>query len=246
MRALCLLTILAATASLHSAEVLPIAQPLNLPDPDREGQELAAKLRDAMPDGDSRFSGTFQIVTRDDEVRHIPVSSEIKIHSTNWVVTYQTTPTNKAAPESLTITHTPGGPTTYSYAVGGKAVTPVPLGAAFARTDFSVLDLGLEFFHWPKQRRLRHEMRNSRNCHVLESTIRNATDSPYARVLSWVDIESGGIVRAEAFDRNGKTVKEFKVGKFRKVDGRWQLESLRIGTRATGHETELKFDLENK
>ena len=122
----------------------------------------------------------------------------------------------------------------------------VPLGAAFAGTDFSVLDLGLEFFHWPKQRRLRHEMRNSRNCHVLESTLSNTTNSPYARVLSWVDIESGGIIRAEAFDRNGKTVKEFKVGKFRKVDGRWQLESLRISTRTTGQETELKFDLEKK
>ena len=46
--------------------------------------------------------------------------------------------------------------------------------------------------------------------------------------------------------RSGKTVKEFKVGKFRKVDGRWQLESLRISTRTTGQETELKFDLEKK
>lgn len=244
MRALCLLTLLAATPLLSAAEFLPAAQQLNLPDPDREGQELAAKLRDAMPEGDSRFTGVFQIVTKDDDVRLVPLASEIKVHATNWVVTYRATPTNGAASENLTITHTPGRPTTYSYTVGEKAVTPVPLGTAFAGTDFSVVDLGLEFFHWPKQRRLKHEMRNSRNCHVLESTLPNVADSPYARVLSWVDIESGGIVRAEAFDRSGKTVKEFKVGKFRKVDGRWHLESLRIGTRVTGQETELKFDLE--
>lgn len=243
MRAPCLLAILTATARLHAAEVTPVAQQIQLPDPDREGQALAAKLRDAMPDGNSHFTGKFQIVTRDDDVRYVPVSSEIKVHTTNWVVTYRATPTNAAAPEVLNITHTPGRPTTYSYTVGGKAVTPAPLGAAFAGTDFSLLDLGLEFFHWPKQRRLKHEMRHSRNCHVLESTNPGSTNLPYARILSWVDIESGGIVRAEALDGNGKTVKEFKIGRFQKVDGRWQLESLRISTRATGQETELKFDL---
>lgn len=243
MRALWLLTTLVATARLSAAEPRAVTPQINLPDPDREGQELAAKLRDAMPEGDSRFTGRFQIVTKDDDVRHVPVSSEIKVHPTNWVVTYRATPTNGAASEVLTITHVPGKPTTYSYTVGGKAITPVPLGASFAGTDFALLDLGLEFFHWPKQRRLKHEMRHSRNCHVLESTNPGATNLPYSRIQSWVDIESGGIVRAEVLDRNGSTVKEFKIGKFQKVDGRWQLESLRIGTRATGQDTELKFDL---
>ena len=120
---------------------------------------------------------------------------------------------------------------------------PANLAAAFAGSDFSITDLGLEFFHWPKQRREKHEMRHSRNCHVLESINGNPLASGYARVMSWVDIESGGIVRAEAFDKAGKKVKEFKVGHFRKVDGRWHLESMKIWTPTTGQETELKFDL---
>ena len=61
-----------------------------------------------------------------------------------------------------------------------------------------------------------------------------------------MDIETGGIVRAEAYDRAGKLAKEFKVDRFRKVEGRWQLESMKIRSRATGQETELKFDLQKK
>lgn len=244
MRALCLLILLTAAAGLSAADSLPVAQQIKLPDPSREGQELAAKLRDAMPEGDSRFTGAFQIVTKDDDVRYVPVSSEIKVHATNWIVTYRATPTNGAAPEVLVITHTPGKPTTYSYTVGGKAITPVSLEATLVGTDFALIDLGLEFFHWPKQRRAKHEMRHSRNCHVLESFNDNPSPSGYAKVTSWVDIESGGIVRAEAHDKAGKLVKEFKVGHFQKVNGRWHLESLKIGTPTTGQDTELKFDLE--
>ena len=62
-------------------------------------------------------------------------------------------------------------------------------------------------------------MSNSRSCHVLESIDSKATDAGYARVKSWVDIEYNGIIRAEAYDRAGKRVKEFKVDSFRKVDG---------------------------
>lgn len=243
MRLVILLFSLVAISALRSAESSPVADQPLLPDPDREGMELAAKLRDAMPEGNSRFTGQFQITAKDDSVRNVPIISTISISPTNWVVTYRASPTNLSQSEVLTIVHEPGRASQYDYVQGGFTIKPVNLGAPLAGSDFSLIDLGLEFFHWPKQRRLRHEMRNSRNCHVLESSNPNPVDSVYARVLSWVDIESGGIVRAEAYDRAGKLVKEFKVDRFRKVEGRWQLESMKIRTRTTGQETELKFDL---
>ncbi len=243
MRVAILLLSLVAVTTVRSAESKSAVTPLPLPDPDRAGQELAAKLRDAMPEADSSFSGTFQITTSDDTIRIVPITSTITATSTNWTVTYRATPTNGALPEVLTILHTPGQPSRYSHSVGTAPVQPVNLAAAFAGSDFSITDLGLEFFHWPKQRREKHEMRHSRNCHVLESVSGNPSTSGYARVMSWVDIESGGIVRAEAYDKAGKKVKEFKVGHFRKVDGRWHLESMKIWTPTTGQETELKFDL---
>lgn len=246
MRLVILLFSFIAISTLRSAESLPApSQPL-LPDPDREGMELAAKLRDAMPEGNSRFTGLFQITAKDDSVRTVPIVSTITVNPTNWVVSYQVAPPNPSLPEVLTIFHVPGRASQYDYVQGGVTVKPMNLDAPLAGSDFSLIDLGLEFFHWPKQRRLRHEMRNSRNCHVLESTNPNPAGSVYARVLSWVDIESGGIVRAEAYDRAGKLVKEFKVDRLRKVEGRWQVESMKIRSRATGQETELKFDLGQK
>ena len=246
MRAAVQLITLAAIANLHSAETKSPVAAVALPDIDREGRELAAKLRDAAPEGNSSFSGVFEITSKDDTMRIVPITSDIAVNSTNWVVTYRSVPTNGTPSETLTITHAAGQPSQYQYRSGSAQSGPPPLYQAFAGSDFSLIDLGLEFFHWPKQRRLKHEMRNSRSCHVLESIHPNPSDSGYARVLSWVDIETGGIVRAEAYDRAGKMVKEFKVDRFRKVEGRWQLESMKIRSRATGQETELKFDLEKK
>ena len=246
MRAVVLLFFFFALANLQSAEIKSPVSPAPLPDMDRDGQELAARLRDAVPEGNSSFSGVLQITSRDDTVRFVPIASDISISPTNWVVTYRSTPTNGATAETLTITHAAGQRSRYVHVIGASSPASAPLHAAFAGSDFWLIDLGLEFFHWPKQRRLKHEMRNSRSCYVLESIDPNATDTDYARVLSWVDIEYNGIIRAEAYDRAGKLVKEFKVDSFRKVDGRYQLESMKIRSRATGQETELKFDLQKK
>ena len=68
----------------------------------------------------------------------------------------------------------------------------------------------------------------------------------YVRDGAEIYRQSFGIIRAEAYDRAGRLVKEFQVGRFRKVEGRWQLESMVIRSRATGQETELKFDLQKK
>ena len=58
-----------------------------------------------------------------------------------------------------------------------------------------------------------------------------------------VEVETSGIIRAEAFDRSHKLIKEFKIGSLRKVDGQRQLESMKIRSPKTGQDTELKFDL---
>ena len=246
MRAAVLFFFVVALANLQSAEIESPVPSVSLPDMDRDGQKLAAKLRDAAPEGDSSFSGVLQITSRDDTVRFVPIASDISVSPTNWVVTYRSSPTNGVAAETLTITHAAGRRSLYVHAIGISRPASAPLHTTFAGSDFWLIDLGLEFFHWPKQRRLRHEMRNSRSCHVLESVDPSATDAGYARVLSWVDIEFGGIIRAEAYDRAGKLVKEFKVDSFRKVEGRYQLESMKIRSRATGQETNLKFDLQKK
>jgi hypothetical protein len=109
-----------------------------------------------------------------------------------------------------------------------------------------MLDLGLEFFHWPKQRAIRAEMRRGQPCRVLESTDPNARPGGYSRVLSWIDNETGGVIEAEAYDSTNKLLKKFALGSFKKVEGQWQLRDMRISNVQTEQQTKLKFDLKSK
>jgi len=115
--------------------------------------------------------------------------------------------------------------------------------SSFANSDFWVCDLGLEFFHWPAQKVLKKEIKRSRGCTVLESTNPNPATNSYSRVVSWIDSESGGIVQAEAYDFNGKLLKEFAPKSFKKVNGQWELQEMQINNVQTGSRTRLDFDL---
>ena len=112
----------------------------------------------------------------------------------------------------------------------------------FLGSDFWAVDLGLEFFHWPEQKILKHEMRRGRACQMLESTNPSPTTNGYARVVSWIDNESSGIVHAEAYDVTGKVRKEFDPKSFKKVNGQWQLQEMEIRNDQTGSRTRLEFD----
>ena len=114
--------------------------------------------------------------------------------------------------------------------------------ASFAESDFSVDDLCLEFFHWPRQKILKHEMRRGRSCQVLESTNPNPAPDGYSRVVSWIDNETFGIVQAEAYDAKGDLLKEFYPRSFKKVNGQWELQEMEIRNDQTGSRTRLEFN----
>jgi len=122
---------------------------------------------------------------------------------------------------------------------GGKIMTP------FAGSDFWIADLGLEFFHWPQQKILPHttNLKRGRSYTLLESTNPDPSTNGYSRVLSWIDKESGGILEAEAYDFNGKLLKNFAPKSFKKVNGQWELQEMEIRNVQTGSRTRLEFDL---
>ena len=222
-----------------------------IPDPVQAGEELAAKMCASAPSQEAEFTGKFVIVTEGGRVSEVPVASAIAVGPTNWQVVYQTFDRAGTPVESLRIVHRPDSPNAYVFSPDSAKVSPLPASPAelarpFGGSDFWLMDLGLEFFHWPGQRLFRNEMRRTRPCHVLQSSVTNVPPGQYSRVLSWIDTESGGLIRAEAYDALGKLVKEFNVGKFRKIDGRWHLQDMKITSEETGRETELKFDLKKK
>jgi hypothetical protein len=231
-------------ADLTAASPNPAASPIL--DPAREGQELAARLRSAVPEESARFSGVLEITSKDGRQRFIPIVSNLTILSNNWQVTYESATTNGAPAESLTIRHVPGESNRYTLAIGAQPAADAALTRAFAGSDFWLMDLGLEFFHWPQQRALRAEMSRSRPCRVLESVTPQPAPDGYARVLSWIDNETGGVLLAEAYDRQNKLLKKFKLGSFEKVQGQWQLRDMAIRNTRTGQETKMKFDAQQR
>jgi hypothetical protein len=153
--------------------------------------------------------------------------------------------------DSLTVTHRANQPNlefywTLSIHSGAKqeSVSQLPT-TPFAGSDFWLCDLGLEFFHWPAQKVLPKttNLKRGREYTLLESTNPNPATNGYSRVRTWIDKESGGILEAEAYDMNGKLLKDFAPKSFKKVNGQWELQEMEIRNVQTGSRTRLEFDL---
>ena len=219
------------------------------------GQELAQKLRSSVPPENAEYTGLLSIRRRNTDPQTVPLVCRIVVSNSSWQAIYQTAPTPHAAAEKLVIIHRPDRPNEYLYAQGSRAGglpgEPVPLGRAqaaisLAGSDFWLLDLGLDFLHGPSQRVIKTEMRKGRVCQVLESLNTELPPPAYARVISWLDKETGGPLLAEAYDREDKLVKEFSIRSFKKVDGHWQLQDMEIRSPQTGSRTRIEFDLGRK
>jgi Outer membrane lipoprotein-sorting protein len=126
-------------------------------------------------------------------------------------------------------------------------VTGEELFQSFANSDFWLCDLGLEFFHWPQQKILPKPttVKRGRDYTLLESTCPNPPTNGYSRVVSWIDKETGGILEADAYDANGKLLKEFEPKSFKKINGQWELQEMEIRNVQTGSRTRLEFDLKH-
>jgi hypothetical protein len=222
-----------------------------------EGRTLATDMCARFPAQDIVSQGVLAIRSRDGSRTQVPIKFSVIRGDQRWTSTYEALTTNQAPWERLEIVHTPGIPAvTNEYRLqkalpdghwGAPGVIPNQETAiAFAGSDFWLADLGLEFFHWPEQRFLKKEMRKSRTCNVLESINPHLTPGNYARVISWLDIETGGLLLAEAYDQKGQLWKEFSVRGFSKVQGQWQLKEMEIRNAKTDSKTRLEFDLKLK
>jgi hypothetical protein len=217
-------------------------------DPREVAQQLVAKLRSASPQENSVINGTLTIRPRNANPRSVPVECTIRVESDSWRAGYQTYGSN-GVPERAVIIHRAGKPNEYQYARGTnalKSLSPKEIYQPLAASDFALPDFGMDFLHWPAQRIIKTEMIKSRWCNVLESSNAEPVLGGYAKVISWLDKESGGPLKAEAFDASGKRVKEFEIGRVKKVEGEWQLKEMQIRDFIDGSRTTLEFDLRSR
>lgn len=219
------------------------------------GRALAAELRAMAPVDNTNWHGTLKILGREPKFPFVPVLCQTAVGDTKWSVMYLASSTEAMGAEKLTVLHTADGPNQYIYA---RAASPgAPLGEPkqlsgaeadipLAGSDFWLSDLGFEFYHWPEQRRLKGEMHRSRPCYVLESINPHPTPGGYSRVITWVEKESGAPIQAEAYGADNKLLKEFWLGSFKKVNGRYELKDMKMNNLRTRSRTQLVFDLESK
>jgi hypothetical protein len=231
----------------------PPSQPIMVPPEQaaKEGRALVDEILSQQPEPNT-VTGTLAIRTKTNYTQ-IPIKFQTVVTSTNWISIYEATEPTKTS--RLTITHVGTNPGEYGLSFHSTKGLVIPNIKAtettnqnfesnpFAGSDFSFGDLGLEFLHWPDQKLLQKEMRRSRSCRVLESTNPHPTPGSYAKVKSWVDNESHGILLAQAFDAKGDKVKEFEPKDFSKVDGQWQLQEMQIRNVKTDSATTVKFNL---
>ncbi len=228
-----------------------------------QGRQLAQQLCEILPTGNFTNTGFLDMHKGDGQRFEFPLKCETIVTGTNWFGIYKAVDTRLGAACLLGIVHNGTLPNLYNffnpYLNGMPTLSLVdrlnfnisrgaPLSGAettnsFAGSDFWICDLGLEFFHWPEQKIIKHETRRTRACVVLESINPHPTAGAYSRVDTWIDDETMGIVHAEAYDANGKLLKVFDPKSFKKVNGQYELQDMEIRNVQTGSRTWIKFDL---
>ena len=219
--------------------------PLGL-DPVKLGQSLAQELRSAAPPDSTAFTGTLKI-TKPGFTNSVPISCKIDKRPDGWTVTYETKGGGNQPPQCFAIKHSPDKPNGYLYSEGSGELRELArnqLTLPLAGSDFWLMDLGLDFLWWPQQRVTEFEMRRGRSCRILESRDPKPPPGGYARVLSWVDVETDGILMAEAYDAGNNKLKSFEVGSFKKVKGEYQLQDMEIRNPKAKTRTKLEFNLQ--
>lgn len=148
---------------------------------------------------------------------------------------------------TLTIKQQIGQETQYEWVESGKnaqRLDAAQAGVPFAGSDFWMFDLGLEMLRWPNQKVVERELRRGELCSVLVSRPRMVAQGGYSKVISWVDEDSMGIVRAELYDSKSKLLKIFEPKSFKKINGQWHLKEMEMRNEQTNTRTSILFDLE--
>lgn len=233
-----------ALLALGATQPVPGPTPLPPEQALKEGRALVSELlarRLEFPAG----SGVMTI-RENRKTREVPVRFETLEGTNSWSNRFSATLTDSNA-FTCTIIHEPGVQPVYQVLRGGTTWTlrgnesMVP----FAGSDFWLADLGLEFLHWPDQRVLRKEMKRGQACNVLESVNPHAAPGAYSRLVSWADIDTGSIMNADAFDADGRLLKQFAATDFKKINGQWELHEIEMLNVQTGGLTRIRLDLKS-
>lgn len=213
-----------------------------------EGKALVQEILMSVPVEDSQILGLLKIRPEDKPIREVPIRMTVRAVEGGWDDIYEAQPVNGQPGEVFIVKHR--GTNRNEYLFGTyktvdekpdlKKLSAEELYQPLAGSDFNLMELGLEFLHWPSQKIVKKEMRKSRSCRVVESVNPNPKPGTYSRVLTWIDFETNGIILAEAYDDKDRVIKEFSIQKFDRKEKR--LREMQILNDQTGSRTRLELN----
>lgn len=217
-----------------------------------EGKALVADLLRRGPAEDSEIRGLLKIRAPGQPLYEIPVKMTTKVTQNGWHDIYESESVLFHPAEILIIKHEFGRANEYFYAKATgnnppaepQKISTNSIWQPFAGSDFYLADLGLQFFHWQDHKIVKKEMRKGRSSRVVESINPNPAISEYSRVLSWLDFETGNLIRAEGYDIENRLLKEFNVRKVSREKDRVQVKEIEIRNDRTDSRTRLEFNYE--
>ena len=206
-----------------------------------EGRALVQQLLSLKPEANFTNIGKLVIRGPKKHGRAVNYQCRVNVTETNWTSYYSASSGTNLLP-GFSVEHRDGAANLY-FDDHTNLLNATQIAASFAGSDFSLADLGLEFFHWPDQRVVKWEMKRSFGCKVLESRNPEPSAGGYSRVVSWIHTEAGVLIQAEAYDTRGKLLKEFRPTETEKVNGRQELKEMEIENVQSGTRTTLVFEL---
>lgn len=217
-----------------------------------EGKALVQELLTRVPVEDSQILGLLKIRPPDSNIIEVPIRMTVRLVDGGWDDVYETQPVGDRAGEVFIVKHRGTNANEYLYGRHQtveekpelKKLSAGELYQPLAGSDFFLIDLGLEFLHWPSQKIVKKEMRKSRSCRVVESINPEVKPGMYARVLTWIDFETSGIILAEAYDHNDKLLKEFSIQRFDRKEKRLREMQIRNDQTDSRTQLELNFKVE--
>ena len=255
VRAVVALVLVFAFSSFAQKQLESQPPPLSPAEASRQGRALTEEILAQVPAQNVTNAGVLRIRDAQSKRTEIPIEFNVVRSAKYWTSIFETRNADRDHFASLIILHFSDRPNRYivpnvnpppADTNAAYDLKPDQLFNSFAGSDFWLCDLGLEFFHWPQQKLLKTELRKSRECKVLESINPQPGTNSYSRVVSWIDVESDGIIHAEAYDAQNKLLKEFDTKKFKKVKSEWQLEEMEIRNVQTDSRSQIEFNLDQK
>lgn len=108
-------------------------------------------------------------------------------------------------------------------------VAPDQYGATIRGTDVTYEDLSMRFLYWPNARIVKEEKLKNRDTWLVR--VRNPTTAGnYSTVDCWIDKASGGLMKMQGYNREGRPIRRFEVLHGKKMDDIWMVDEMRIET----------------